>query len=101
MLIRLDVAERVAAELNYATRQRAAPLPPGLAQKLGLSTAMLPPVLHALGLHLLPAPALAAEEYGPPRPPMIAQPRRRRSTQAPAKPARPDHPFAALAAWRR
>jgi ATP-dependent RNA helicase SUPV3L1/SUV3 len=102
VFVRLDIAERVAAELGYATRQRAAPLPPDVGQRLGLKADMLPAVLRGLGLRLLPAPALAAEEYGPPRPPMIAAPPRRKpAPPALPKPARPDHPFAALAAWRR
>ena len=102
VLLRLDAAERVAAELSFATRQRAAPLPPGLGPRLGLKGGMLPAVLRGLGVRLLPAPALAAEEYGPPMPPMIAQPRRKASPPpALPRPARADHPFAALAALRR
>jgi ATP-dependent RNA helicase SUPV3L1/SUV3 len=102
VMIRLDMAERIAAELAYATRARAAPLPPDLASRLGLKADMLPAVLRALGLRLLPAPALAAGEYGPPTPPMIAGPRRKPvPAVAPRLAARPDHPFAALAAWPR
>jgi ATP-dependent RNA helicase SUPV3L1/SUV3 len=101
VFLRLDMAERVAAELGYATRQRPAPLPHDVGQRLGVRADMLPAVLRGLGLRLLPAPALAAEEFGPPRPPMIAAPPRRRPAPAAVQiPARPDHPFAALAAWR-
>ncbi len=102
VVLRLDVAERVAAELSFATRQRAAPLPADLGPRLGLKLGMLPAVLRGLGLRLIPAPSLAADQYGPPRPPMIAQPRRKPAAApaTPARPARPDHPFAALAAWR-
>jgi ATP-dependent RNA helicase SUPV3L1/SUV3 len=101
VMIRLDMAERIAAELAFATRQRAAALPPDLGPRLGLKADMLPAVLRALGLRLLPAPALGADEYGPPTPPMISGPRRRPPpvVSRPAA-ARPDHPFAALAAWR-
>jgi ATP-dependent RNA helicase SUPV3L1/SUV3 len=102
VMIRLDMAERIAAELAFATRQRAAPLPTDLGPRLGLRADMVPAVLRALGLRLLPAPALAAKDYGPPTPQMIAGPRRRGPAIPPQRPAaRPDHPFAALAAWRR
>jgi ATP-dependent RNA helicase SUPV3L1/SUV3 len=101
VMIRLDMAERIAAELAFATRQRAAPLPADLGPRLGLRADMVPAVLRALGLRLLPVPALAAEVYGPPTPPMIAGARRRPQAPPPRPAARPDHPFAALAAWRR
>jgi ATP-dependent RNA helicase SUPV3L1/SUV3 len=101
VMIRLDMAERIAAELAFATRQRAAALPPDLGPRLGLKSDTLPAVLRGLGLKLLPAPALAADEYGPPTPPMIAQPRRKQPAVVVRAAARPDHPFAALAAWPR
>jgi ATP-dependent RNA helicase SUPV3L1/SUV3 len=101
VLLRLDIAERVAAELAYSTRGKPAPVQLELGQRLGLRADMLPAVLRGLGLRILPAPSLAPEMYGPPPPPMMAQPRRRAPVrEAPKPPARPDHPFAALAALR-
>ncbi len=104
-LLRLDVAERMAADLAYITRRGGAPLPPGLAQRLGVPAASLPAVLHGLGFRLPPAPVLGAGVYGPPLPALITAVRRRapRGEAAPAKPRaaqHPDHPFAALAAWQ-
>jgi ATP-dependent RNA helicase SUPV3L1/SUV3 len=101
VLLRLDIAERVAAELAYSTRGKPAPVQLELGQRLGLRADMLPAVLRGLGLRILPAPSLAPEMYGPPPPPMMAHPRRRAPVrEAPKPPARPDHPFAALAALR-
>jgi ATP-dependent RNA helicase SUPV3L1/SUV3 len=102
VLLRLDIAERIAAELAYATRGRPAPLPPDIGQRLGLRADLVPAVLRGLGLRILPAPQLAPTAYGPPAPPMLAAPRKRAALPAPPKlPIRPDHPFAALAALRR
>ena len=100
VLLRLDIAERVAAELAFSARGRPSPLPAAIGQRLGLRAEMLPAVLRGLGVRILPSPALAPAVYGPPPPPMVAQPRRR-AAQAPAEPARPDHPFAALAVLQR
>ncbi len=100
VLLRLDIAERVAAELAFTTRGKPAPLPAEIGQRLGLRAEVLPAVLRGLGLRILPSPVLAPAVYGPPPPPMIAQPRRRAAEAMPV-PARPDHPFAALAALRR
>jgi ATP-dependent RNA helicase SUPV3L1/SUV3 len=103
VLLRLDIAERVAAELAHASRARPTALPPDLAQRLGLRVEALPPVLRALGLRLVPAMALPEGQAGPPAPAMVATPRRRPVAVAPRpRPAaRPDHPFAALAALRQ
>jgi ATP-dependent RNA helicase SUPV3L1/SUV3 len=100
VLLRLDVAERVAAELAWLTRARPAAMPVALASRLGLRADALPPVLRALGLRLIPAPALAPDQYGPPSPPLLGSPRRRATPPAVA-PAPADGPFAALSAWRR
>ena len=102
VLLRLDIAERVAAELAHATRARPTALPAYLGPRLGLRAEALPPLLRALGLHLLPAMALPEGQAGPPAPAMVATPRRRPAAAAPRpRPAaRPDHPFAALAALR-
>ncbi len=105
VFLRLDIAEKVAGELAWMTRIRPAALPPQLGASLGLRPDMLPPVLRALGLKLIPAPAMEDAQFGPPSPPMIAIPRRRPAPAAAPAPApvvvRPDSPFAALAALRR
>ena len=102
IFLRLDIAERVAAELAWATRARPAALPANLAHSLGVRADMVPPVLRALGLRLIPAPALGLGQYGPPSPPLIGSPRKR-APDAPAAPPSPPAtgPFAALAALRR
>jgi len=99
VFIRLDVAERVAAELAWRTRARPASLPLDLAPRLGIRTDLLPPVLRALGLRLLPAPALGQSEYGPPSPPLIGSPRKR--AIVPRREVTAEGPFAALATWGR
>jgi ATP-dependent RNA helicase SUPV3L1/SUV3 len=106
VLLRLDVAERIAAELAYTTRRGAAALPPGLASRLSIRAELLPAVLRALGARVLPATALSPELFGPPAPPMLASGAARGATErARRRPepvvVRPDSPFAALAALRR
>ena len=105
VLLRLDIAERVAAELAHATRRRATALPPNLASRLSIRGELLPAVLRALGARVMPAVALEPEMFGPPAPPMLAAnagraPARPRPAPEPA-PVRPDNPFAALAVLRR
>ena len=104
VFLRLDIAEKIAAELAWLTRLRPSILPPQLGASLGLKPDMLAPVLRALGLRLIPAPAMADNQFGPPSPPMISSARRRHEPAAPVAPpvvVRPDSPFAALAALRR
>jgi ATP-dependent RNA helicase SUPV3L1/SUV3 len=98
--LRLDIAERVAAELAWLTRARPAALPASLGTSLGLKAEALPPVLRALGLRLIPAPALGAGQYGPPSPPLIGSPRKR-PPEPRVETHHPEGPFAALAALRR
>jgi ATP-dependent RNA helicase SUPV3L1/SUV3 len=104
VLLRLDVAERIAAELAYATRFRAAAVPDGLASRLSVRADAVPAVLRALGVRLAPGALLEADQYGPPSPPMML-PGRRRDRAAPIPPApsprAADGPFAALVALRR
>jgi ATP-dependent RNA helicase SUPV3L1/SUV3 len=106
--IRLDVAERLAAELVWITRAGPMPIQAGLDSRLSVRTDMLPAVLRGLGLRVLPGAVLGSGEFGPPAPAMMA-PRYRR--HAPPQPeALPsgqvpkqrvvDGPFAALAALR-
>ncbi len=104
VLLRLDVAERIAAELAYATRRGPAALPPSLASRLSLRAELLPAVLRALGARLVPAGVLAPEEMGPPAPSMLAAGAGRETRRTPrvsTAPARLDGPFAALASLHR
>ena len=102
VLVRLDIAERLAAELGRATRRGAVPVPDDLASCLGTSPDTLPAILRALGVRPIPTPALSPGEYGPPAPPAIGPLRRRPAEKPrPASPVRADGPFAALAALRR
>lgn len=89
--VRLDVAERIGAELARLTRQGARPLPAGLASRLGCRAAELPAVLRGLGFVLRPGEDGAT----------MVRARRRAAAPGPASPdRRSDGPFAALAALR-
>jgi ATP-dependent RNA helicase SUPV3L1/SUV3 len=103
VLIRLDIAERVAGELGWATRQRPVALPSGLASRLSVRADLLPVVLRRLGFRLLPSVALSEGQYGPPAPSMVCAPRRRRLVPEVniATPLVIQGPFAALAALKR
>ncbi|MCK8784841.1 DNA helicase [Roseomonas sp. NAR14] len=72
MLLRLDVAERIAGELGFATRRAPAVLPGDLASRLGVRADALPAALTALGFRLLTPPPLAENEFGPPLPTRVA-----------------------------
>jgi ATP-dependent RNA helicase SUPV3L1/SUV3 len=104
-LIRLDVAERVAAELSWASRFRPIAMPGDLPSRLSIRAEHLPAVMRRLGFRVLPATTLDDATYGPPAPPMLAQARRRRPDilPPPSQQATQRHsgPFAALAALRR
>ncbi len=103
VLIRLDIAERIAAELAWAARHGAVALPPGLASRFSIPAALLPIVLRRLGLRVVPGGSLAADVYGPPTPPMLLPQRQRRPVRLDRLVrAPPGHgPFAALAALRQ
>jgi ATP-dependent RNA helicase SUPV3L1/SUV3 len=103
VLLRLDVAERVAAELAWTTRRRPRAMPTGLASRFSVAPALLPVVLRRLGFRVIPTPRLDDDQFGPPAPPMLAPLRRRRAAEAPddAPPAPTAGPFAVLAALRR
>ena len=108
MLLRLDVAERLAEELRRGTRALGGRmlLPRGLASRLSVKGEALPMVLRSLGFRLIPAPSLDPGEYGPPVPPMLAplSPARARARSEADKrqaPPRPDSPFATLVNFRR
>ena len=102
VLLRLDIAERVVAELAFAARRTRITIPATLASRLAVPAATLPAVLNGLGLRVAPVAVLPEAQYGPPAPPMIL-PRRpaRPPTARPVAPPRPDNPFAALAVLRR
>jgi len=107
ILLRLDIAERIAGELGYRSRRGAAALPAGLASRMAIKPDLLPAVLRPIGFRVLPAGGLAPDQQGPPAPAMLMPLRRRRPVPdpRPAQPVRPSPapsgPFAALAALRR
>jgi ATP-dependent RNA helicase SUPV3L1/SUV3 len=101
VLLRLDIAERVAAELAWAARRTATAMPPGLASRFSLKADLLPVVLRRLGFRVLPAVGLAADEHGPPAPAMILPLRRKRQAVEAAPQVHAHGPFAALAALKR
>jgi ATP-dependent RNA helicase SUPV3L1/SUV3 len=101
LLLRLDVAERVAAELFWATRRGAAAMPSGLASRFSIVADLLPVVLRRLGFRVLPAGVASADEFGPPAPAMLLPLRRRKAGADPVAPVQAHHPFAALAALKR
>ena len=98
MLLRLDVAERIAADLAWRTRKGPSALPADLASRLSIRTDLLPIALRRLGFRVQPAAGLAPEEFGPPAPAMLV-PLRRRAVRppVPAPRAVPHGPFAGLA----
>jgi ATP-dependent RNA helicase SUPV3L1/SUV3 len=111
LLVRLDIAERLAAELAFLTRRGPTALPSTLASRLAVGRDLLPATLRALGFRLTPAGVLGADAYGPPAPPMLLRLRRDPHARAAAAAARRDRPaaqprpvaagaFAALAAWQ-
>jgi ATP-dependent RNA helicase SUPV3L1/SUV3 len=82
VLLRLDVAERIAGEIGHLTRRAPAMLPGDLASRLGVKGDALGPVLEAMGFRLIPAETLEEKQFGPPCPARIAH----------ARPPRFDHP---------
>jgi ATP-dependent RNA helicase SUPV3L1/SUV3 len=102
ILLRLDIAEKIAAELGYRSRRGPAALPSGLASRFAIKPDMLPVVLRQLGFRVIPAAGLAPEQQGPPAPAMLMPLRRRRPmTEDPAPRPATGGPFAALAMLRR
>jgi ATP-dependent RNA helicase SUPV3L1/SUV3 len=98
VLLRLDVAERIGAELAAQSHGQPMAVPSGLAPRLSVRAEALSAVLRRLGFTLRPAPTLPAGHYGPPAPAMMTAMRRKRDT-APVTAAR-EGPFSALAALR-
>jgi ATP-dependent RNA helicase SUPV3L1/SUV3 len=102
ILLRLDIAEKVAGELGYRCRRGPAGLPSGLASRFAIKPDVLPVVLRQLGFRVLPAAALGPDEFGPPAPAMLMPLRRRRPVVEEAVPVRvASGPFAALAVLKR
>ena len=100
-LLRLDIAERVAAELAWSARRGATAMPAGLASRFALKADLLPVVLRRLGFRVVPAEVLSADAFGPPAPAMLLPLRRRRAVVTEPAPVRAHGPFAALAALKR
>jgi ATP-dependent RNA helicase SUPV3L1/SUV3 len=102
ILLRLDIAEKIAGELAYRCRRGPTALPSGLASRFAIKPDMLLAVLRPLGFRVLPAAGLHPDQIGPPAPPMLMPLRRRRPmTDAPSPAQNATGPFAALAALRR
>ncbi|WP_428484322.1 helicase-related protein [Rhodopila sp.] len=102
ILLRLDVAEKIAGELGFRLRRGPSALPSGLASRFAVKADLLPAVLRQLGFRVLPAAGLEPDQHGPPAPAMLLPPRRRRAVvEAPRPLVRASGPFAALAALRR
>jgi ATP-dependent RNA helicase SUPV3L1/SUV3 len=102
ILLRLDIAEKIAGELGYRCRRGATALPSGLASRFAIKPDMLPAVLRQLGFRVLPAAGLGPDQHGPPAPPMLVPLRRRRPVAEVPEAARTENgPFAALAVLRQ
>jgi ATP-dependent RNA helicase SUPV3L1/SUV3 len=101
VLLRLDIAERVAAELAWATRHGPTALPASLASRFSLKVDLLPVVLRRLGFRVISARVLPADQFGPPAPAMLLPLRRRRAVATEPLSVQAHGPFAALAALKR
>ena len=103
VLLRLDIAERVAGELGYLMRRGPIVLPRDLGSRLSVRTEFLPVILRQLGFQVVPGGGLAPEAFGPPAPAMLAPIRRRRVPPPVPVPRaiEPRGPFAALAVLKR
>ncbi len=101
VLLRLDVAERVAGDLAWAARHGATPLPAGLAGRFAIKAELVPAVLRGLGFRVLPGGGLGPGGFGPPAPAMLAPLKRRRvaPVEVPDMQYR-SGPFAGLAALK-
>jgi ATP-dependent RNA helicase SUPV3L1/SUV3 len=99
MLLRLDVAERLAADLAWRSRGRVVPVPAEFSARLSVRAEVVPALLHALGARPVPAETLPEGQFGPPAPAgmVVRSPRR----PVPEVRSGGDGRFAALAALRR
>ncbi|WP_323991176.1 helicase-related protein [Nguyenibacter sp. L1] len=82
--LRLDIAERLSAELRWRARNGPVPLPDGLPSRLGVRPEAVAAILKALDIPVRAARPLKDSEYGPVAPPMLAvtQDARRRQRQS-------------------
>jgi ATP-dependent RNA helicase SUPV3L1/SUV3 len=103
VLLRLDIAERIAGELGYLTRRGQIVLPRELGSRLSVRAELLPVILRRLGFRIVPGGGLSPEMLGPPAPPMLAPIRRRRSPRPVQGPKiiEAGGPFAGLSALKR
>ena len=103
VLIRLDIAERIAGELGHLTRGGAIMLPRNLGSRFAVATDLVPVILRRLGFSIAPGGGLPPEAFGPPTPAMLTRLRQRRPRAAiPVARAIPaSGAFAALAALKR
>jgi ATP-dependent RNA helicase SUPV3L1/SUV3 len=93
VLLRLDVVERIAGELGHLTRRTPAPVPEGLASRLGIKGDVLEMVLEAMGFRLLPAVPVEEGQFGPPVPARLSVLRPERPVhRRPERPERPQRP---------
>jgi len=99
VLIRLDVAERLAGELAHQTRRAPAPLPDGLHQRLGVKPDMLERVLAAMGFRLIPAVPVEEGQFGPPAPARIGVLRPERPPRREPRPERRPAPAPEAPRW--
>ncbi|HEX7390993.1 MAG TPA: DNA helicase, partial [Acidiphilium sp.] len=103
--IRLDIAERIAGELRHVARRHPVPVSSSLVSRLGIAQGELAGVLRGLGLWLIAGEILPKGAFGPPAPARVAIASARRTRPKPVEarpaPVNPDHPFAALAEFRR
>jgi ATP-dependent RNA helicase SUPV3L1/SUV3 len=97
VLLRMDVAERIAGEIGFLTRRAPAPVPEGLASRLGVKGDTLPMALEAMGFRLMPSTPMEEGQFGPPAPARISvhrpeRPPQRRPEGAPRGDRRPGRP---------
>jgi ATP-dependent RNA helicase SUPV3L1/SUV3 len=85
ILLRLDVAERVAGELGYLTRRAAAPLPPEILGRFGIKGEQLGEVLGGLGFRLIAPEPLGEGVEGPLPPVMVSWARPERAPRPPRR----------------
>ena len=85
LILRLDVAERIAGELSYLTRRAPSPLPPEILGRFAIKGDVVAPVLAGLGFRVIEGEILGEDVQGPTRPMMVAWLR-------PAAPERPRNP---------
>ena len=103
VLLRLDVGERVAADLERLIRRGSGPVPADLGSRLAVRAELVPPLLRRLGWRMVPGPADPAEAA--PAAATLTRLRRPARVEPTAPPVAEaplgGGPFAALGALRR